>query len=109
MAKAKKEIRVINKRVGFDQVEVESPNELEHFQRMVGGFIETVPWYFYNGMVMIVDEEGKLDHRPVNFEWKNDVIVGSVLWCGTDGEEFADCPYSLEEFRKRWPWLFEEG
>lgn len=53
--------------------------------------------------------EGKLDHRPVNFEWKDDMIVGSVLWCGTDGDEFADCPYSLEEFRKRWPWLFEEG
>lgn len=109
MAKAKKEIRVIYKRVGFDPVEVEIPNELEHFQRMVGGFIETVPWYFYNGMVMIVDEEGKLDHRPVNFEWKDDMIVGSVLWCATDGDEFADCPYSLEEFRKRWPWLFEEG
>ena len=22
--------------------------------------------------------------------------------------EFIDCPYDLEEFRRRWPWLFEE-
>ena len=104
----KDKIRVIYKRVGFDPVEVEVPNELEHIQRMIGGYIETVPWYFYQSMIMIVDEEGKLDRRPVNFEWHGDQIVGSVLWCGVKGDEFYDCPYTLEEFRRRWPWLFEE-
>lgn len=103
-----KTIKAVYKRVGFDPVEVEIPNELEHLQMMVGGFIETVPWYFYKGMIMLVDEEGKLDRRPTNFIWKDEPIVGSVLWVGTDGEEFADCPYTLDEFRKRWPWLFEE-
>ena len=104
-----KKIKVIYKRVGFDPVEVEIPNELEHLQMMIGGYIETVPWYFYNGMIMLVDEEGKLNHRPENFAFRGDVIVGSAMWVGTKGEEFTDCPYSLEEFRKRWPWLFEEG
>lgn len=107
----KKQIRVIYKRVGFDPVEVTIENELETLQRMIGGYIETVPWYFYNGMVMIVDEEGKLDHRPVNFAFRGDVIVGSAMWVGTDFEEgeFTDCPYSLEQFWRRWPWLFEEA
>ena len=103
-----KTIKAIYKRVGFDPVEVEIPNELDHFQRMVGGYIETVPWYFYNGMVMIVDEEGKIDRRPPNFAYKGETIVGSVMWVGTKGNKFADCPYSLEEFRRRWPWLWED-
>lgn len=110
MAKPKKQIRVIYKRVGFDPVQVEVENELEPLQIMIGGDIETVPWYFYNGMIMLVDEEGKLNHRPVNFVWRGETIVGSVLWLGSDIEkgEFIDCPYDLEEFRRRWPWLFEE-
>lgn len=101
-------IKAIYKRVGFDPVAVEIPNELGHLQMMVGGFIEAVGWYFYKGMVMLVDEEGKLDRRPLNFVYKGEQIVGSVLWVGTKGDEFADCPYDLEEFRRRWPWLFEE-
>lgn len=103
-------LKAIYKRVGFDPVQVEVENELEPLQIMIGGDIETVPWYFYNGMIMLVDEEGKLNHRPINFLWKDDAIVGSVMWLGTNIEEgeFIDCPYDLEEFRRRWPWLFEE-
>lgn len=108
MAK-KEQIRVIYKRVGFDPVEVTIDNTLNQLQQMIGGYIETVPWYFYNGMVMIVDEEGKLDRRPRNFVYKGEEIVGSVMWVGTKGDEFTDCPYNLEQFWRRWPWLFEEG
>ena len=108
MAKPKKQIRVIYKRVGFDPVEVTVDNTLEHMQKMIGGYIETIPWYFYNGMRLLCDEEGKLDHRPVNFVFKGDAIVGSVMWVGTDCDVFDDCPYDLTEFRRRWPWLFDE-
>lgn len=108
MAKKKDKIHVIYKRVGFDPVEVEIDNNLETLQRMIGGYIEAVPWYFYKGMIMLVDEEGKLDRRPLNFVYKGEQIVGSVMWLGTKGDEFTDCPYGLEEFRRRWPWLFEE-
>lgn len=104
----KESIRVIYKRVGFDPVEVMVPNTLEHIQMMVGGYVEAVPWYFYKNMQLLCDEEGKLDRRPVNFIWKDDAIVGSVMWVGEDGEDFDDCPYTLTEFRRRWPWLFEE-
>lgn len=97
-------MKAIYKRVGFDPVQVEVENELEPLQIMIGGDIETVPWYFYNGMIMLVDEEGKLNHRPVNFVWRGEAIVGSDIEKG----EFIDCPYDLEEFRRRWPWLFEE-
>lgn len=104
----KDKIRVIYKRVGFDPVEVEVPNTLEQLQHMIGGDIKAVPWYFYKGMVMLVDEEGEIDRRPPNFAYKGETIVGSVMWVGTKGDKFVDCPYTLEEFRRRWPWLFEE-
>ena len=106
MAKAKKEIRVIYKRVGFDPVEVTVKNELEAFQALVGGYIETVP--FANGAIMLVDEEGKLDGRPVNFPFKGDLICGSVVWVGTKGDSFTDCPFSLSTFKFFYPFYFEE-
>ena len=107
MAK-KEKIRVIYKRVGFDPVEVTIENELETLQRMIGGDIEVVRWPAGLHTVLIVDEEGKLNRRPINFQFHDDVIVGSAMWAGVDGENFSDCPYNLEDFRRRWPFLFEE-
>ena len=101
-------IKAIYKRVGFDPVQVEVENELEPLQLMVGGDIETVRWPAGLRTIMLVDDEGKLKCRPVNFPFHGDLIVGSVLWVGVKGEEFADCPYDLDDFRKRWPFLFEE-
>ena len=106
MAKAKKEIRAIYKRVGFDPVEVTVKNELEPLQRMVGGYIETVR--FAPGMIMLVDEEGLIDGRPVNFVYGGSAICGSVLWVGVKGENFDDVPYDLRTFRFKYPWYFEE-
>lgn len=103
-----KTIKAVYKRVGFDPVEVEIPNELDHLQMMVGGYIETVPWFGTRKTIMLVDEEGKLDRRPLNFVYKGEEIVGSVLWVGVHRDNFVHCPYSLEEFRTMWPWLFEE-
>ena len=108
MAKPKKQIRVIYKRVGFDPVEVTVPNDLEHLQMMVGGDIETVRWPAAQKVVMLVDDEGKIKNRPINFPYRGDLICGSVLWVGVKGEEFDDCPYDLEAFQRRWPYFFEE-
>ena len=78
------------------------PNELESFQRIVGGYIECVD--LGHGICLICDEEGKLKGRPVNpyatFYAQNayrqtgrmfrDVIVGDVAFVGYDGgEEFT--------------------
>lgn len=107
MAK-KKQIHVIYKRVGFDPVEVNVDNELEPLHLMIGGDIETVRWPAGIRTEMLVDDEGKLKNRPVNFVFHGEPIVGSVMWVGVKGQEFTDCPYNLNDFRMRWPWLFEE-
>lgn len=107
MAKPKKQIRVIYKRVGFDPVEVTVDNELETLQRMVGGPIETVQ--FSPDCVILCDEEGKIDGRPVNFPFRGDRICGSAMWVGVKGEHFTDCPLTLSTFKFFYPWYFEEA
>ena len=108
MAKAKKQIRVIYKRVGFDPVEVTIDNELDTMQRMVGGYIETLTLPGIN-TVLLFDEDGKLDDRAKNFDlpWNN-YIAGAAVFAGIDGEDFADCPISEAELREIWPALWEE-
>ena len=109
MAKPKKQIRVIYKRVGFDPVEVTIENTLEQMQLMVGGPIEVVPFTIDRKILILCDEEGKIDGRPVNFPLRGDLICGSVLFVGQKGENFDDCPYTLDVFRMVYDWFFEEA
>ena len=106
MAKAKKEIRVIYKRVGFDPVEVTIPNELDHIQMMIGGDIEVLHWYGRKDTLLLVDDEGRIKNRPFNFMFY-EPIVGSVMWVGVKGEDFTDCPLRLDDFRTYYDWLFD--
>lgn len=64
----------------------EIDNELEAFQNIVGGYIETLP--VDDAILMLVNEEGKLLSLLPNFEWRGDFIVGPAIFCRTDGEAF---------------------
>lgn len=70
-------------------------NTLESLQKLVGGYIQTVHWV--DGMVIICNEEGKLQNLPFNIRLRDDVIVGTLVIVGTDGEEFTDVPDELIE------------
>lgn len=80
---------------------------LENLQRTVGGRIEVVP-ITPDGLVMICNEEGKLQGLEKNFVMLRglqvDIIVGDVIICGTHGEEFTDVPID----RKMWATLLEK-
>ena len=65
----------------------EIDNELEAFQNIVGGYIETLP--VGDDILMVVNEEGKLLSLLPNFAWRGDYIVGPAVFCRTDGEEFV--------------------
>ena len=80
---------------------------LENLQKHVGGNIEVYP--IGAGAVIICNEEGKLLGLPKNFSVGTglikEVIVGDVIIAGTEGEEFADCPFSMKmwkSFLKQW-------
>lgn len=73
-------------------------NELSSYQKMVGGLIEVIEFYFEGGKVLcIINEEGKLNQLEPNFAFEAyrdderiyyDIAVGDVLFVGEDGPEF---------------------
>ena len=65
---------------------------LEAFQEAVGGYIETLTILRNPGVVMVMNEDGKLDGSHYNFKIPGDQIFGTVVICGFDGEEFCDLP-----------------
>ena len=57
--------------------------------------------------LIICCEEGKLARMPFNIYYQrgDDTIVGTIMVVGTDGDEFADCPITLGEWKqilRRW-------
>lgn len=68
-------------------------NTLKNLQNTVDGYIETVP--VIKGVLLICNEEGKLRDLKPNMWLYGDLIRGTVIICGVDGEDFADVPISL--------------
>lgn len=80
-------ISIVVKRVGEKAKQVKILNDLRIIQNIVDGFIETV--YLGNGIYLVCNEEGKLEELEPNFALGDDVIVGNVVFVGSDGEDFA--------------------
>ncbi len=81
-------------------------DKLETYQNTVGGYIETLP-VEDTGALIICCEEGKLARMPFNIYYQrgDDTIVGTIMVVGTDGDEFADCPLTLGDWKqilRRW-------
>ena len=102
----KEEIRVliIDPESGIREETVR--NDLKTLQDLVGGKIEIVG--YIPGIVLIVDEEGKLKSKPLcrtmctHTGIRLDTLVGTVVVAGTDGEEFRGLDDNeLAELKKR--------
>ena len=72
-------------------------NELETLQQIVGGYIEVLP---FNNCLIICNEDGKYLGLKPNLKIGFDVIVGTIIVCGREGEEFTDVPVTAEEWKK---------
>ena len=79
-------MKVIVKEVGKNPEVREIENELSVFQGLVGGYIEVVT---LGKVVLICNEEGKLNGSPVNFKMGYDTINGTAVFVSSDGENFA--------------------
>ena len=93
-------MKAIRKKPGAQPEIIEVDNTLKALQAEVGGYIEAIS---LDGMAFIVNEEGKLRGLPENFRFGNDVLVGTVLLVGTDGEVFCDVPeadFLMENLRE---------
>ena len=83
-------MRILIKEPGKDPHTMVIPNDLGMLQQLVDGYIETHT--LTDGLVMIVNEEGKLKGLEPNFyvDRLKDTILGTAIFCGEDGEEFTD-------------------
>lgn len=97
-------IKVIIKRPDekYGHVTNISPS-LKNLQKTVDGHIEVVTVLKDKGLVMICNEEGKIRGLQRNFVMGtppfHDIIVGTVILCRTDGENFADVPISFDTWK----------
>lgn len=82
------QIKAVIKEVGKSPKVAEIENELEVLKSLVGGYIEVVR--VTPEILMICNEDGKLQGLPPNFSTGRDVIVGTAVFVAYDGsEEFA--------------------
>lgn len=77
-------IQVIYKEVGKDPVVKEIQNTLEAKQELVNGLIEVVPYNEDEDLVLICNEEGKIQNLELNIDMGFDYIVGNCLVVGDD-------------------------
>lgn len=90
-------MKVIIKEPGHMPKSIDINNDLRTLQHLVGGYIEHVR--VSKDVGMIINEEGKFNGSEPNFSFENDVIMGTAVFVGYDGEDFADCPESESGIR----------
>ena len=78
-------MKAIIKEVGKSPRVEEINNDLETLKSLVGGYIEVVR--MEENILIICNEEGKLNGLPPNFSTGYDVIVGTAVFVSFDGKE----------------------
>lgn len=79
---------------------------LENLQKTVEGYIEIVPLAgaitHARGLLLIVNEEGKLRNLEKNFSLGFATIHGTaiIIGRGENGEDFSDVPITFETWKK---------
>lgn len=86
-------MRVLIKEPGGKWEVADVENTLDALQEAVGGYIETLTISTEpEPLVLIVDEEGRIKGKEPNLTIEGEEIVGTVVLCGIDGDEFAPVP-----------------
>ena len=81
-------MKIIIKEPGQRPRATEIENSLSALQQAVGGYIETLT--FTEDCCIICNEEGRLQGLPYNLTFGGMSFVGTVLFVGVKGDEFAD-------------------
>ena len=78
-------MRVLIKEVGKAPRIADIENTLESLKALVGGYIEVVT--MEDNILLVCNEEGKMQGLPPNFSTGRDVIVGTAVFVSYDGRE----------------------
>lgn len=101
MNKKEKDLRIVLKKVGENPEVMNIENTLEAKQKLVDGLIEVVS--ITNDILLICNEEGKLDNLPPNLLFDYDYIAGDCFFIGDDykNEDFKSLTdEQIEEVRE---------
>lgn len=71
---------------------------LENLQKTVEGYIETIP--AIQGAIILCNEEGKIKGLEPNMHYYGDILHGTIIIIGVDGEDFADIPITLAQWKE---------
>lgn len=91
------QIRILYKEVGKLPKIKFIDNTLEAKQKLVGGLIEVVP---YNDLLIVCNEEGKINNLPPNVVFDYDYIAGNFFVIGDDYKNADFKSLTLEEIEK---------
>ena len=80
----KEELKIVLKKVGEEPEVMNIENTLEAKQKLVDGWIEVVS--VTEDILLVCNEEGKLDNRPPNLLFDYDYIAGDCFFIGDDYE-----------------------
>lgn len=83
-------LRVMVVEPGKDPYEKYLRGNLESMQEIVGGHIETTRDKSLPGMVLVVNEEGKIKDLPINRGTHCDIICGTFFVCGNGRDNFRN-------------------
>lgn len=81
--------------VGEPAYEAEITPDLENLQKLVGGMVEMVP--LSEGLVLICDEEGKINGKTGNRHIGNDIIAGQFIIAGSKNGDICSLPDKVIE------------
>lgn len=99
-----KHINVMIKRPGENPEFWSIKNTLEELQRYVDGPIETVT--AAKDLVIICNEEGRIRNLPHNCRFLGVDFVGTIIFSGVCGDEFASINAEPEWMRMCFPFLW---
>ena len=88
--------------------EVEINKELKEYQRLVEGYIEQVYLPFDDKVVLICNEEGKINNMELNRDIGHDIIAGPFLIVGDDYDN-ADFKSLSEDQVLKYKMIFDKN
>lgn len=99
-------IKVLIKKPGQNAYLSYEENSLEALQKLVGGFIECVT--LTKDLCIVCNEEGRILELEPNCTVYGVDFVGTIIFAGVDGDEFASIPFTYTGFKSLFPDLFRE-
>lgn len=91
-------IRVLTKRPGCIPRSTWIENSLKNLQRYVGGDIAV--YRFATDAVFVFDKDGKANGKDYNCTICGVNVFGDAIFCGVNGDEYADLPIEYREAKR---------